>query len=98
MSYQNANTRPRLVTPSNRVRRARAADIIEEYRDRWDRGEPAEDALCDLVADLMHYCHEHGDKARNERLSWPEIESRAAMHFEAELEEEAIEAAIVSAE
>jgi hypothetical protein len=75
----------------NRHRIERATEVIEDYQERWDRGEPPEDVLSDLVADLMHWCHKHGDIARNNRLSWPEIEARAAHHFEEELFEESTE-------
>lgn len=91
MAYTNANNPVRPVHLSNRHRVERATEIIEEYAERWDRGEPVEDVLTDLVADLMHYCHEHGDKPRKDELGWPTIEARAAMHFEAELLEESAE-------
>lgn len=62
----------------------RASESIAEYGERWDRGEPLDTTLVDLVADLMHWCHER-DKTGN-GANWSEIEAQAARHFEAELE------------
>lgn len=40
----------------NEHRAERGAEIVGEYRDRWDRDEPTETVLTDLLADLMHFC------------------------------------------
>jgi hypothetical protein len=77
--------------PTNSERIDRAEEVINEYRNRWDRGEPWSDTLTDLIADLMHWCHFRGDKNANDELTWPTIEARAAGHFEAELMEESAE-------
>ena len=72
---QPAQTRPRQGEPSNADRALWAAAAVEEFRRQT--GTDPQDALCDLLADLLHWC----DRSDQDFLT--ELR-RALHHYEAE--------------
>ena len=75
LGRQPAQTRPRQGEPSNADRALRAAAAVEEFRRQT--GTDPQDALCDLLADLLHWC----DRSDQDFLT--ELR-RALHHYEAE--------------
>ena len=66
-----------LLNGEDRFRVYQAAIDVLIYRD--DTGADLEDATCDLLADLMHWCNRHGQDFDHEVR-------RAREHYEAEKE------------
>lgn len=61
----------------NVERSTRGGAALDAYRDQYDNGEPDNDVLSDLLADLMHY-------AAGEKLDFHERLATAQMHYNAE--------------
>jgi hypothetical protein len=65
----------------NSERRGRGQQILRAYRgihpDYWNENEPDDQAVTDLLADLMHYCKQQG-------IDFRKCVAMAEVHFEEE--------------
>jgi len=79
MTMQPKQTKPIPPDPEemNDLRAQWAESALRDFRE--NTGTDLEDAVCDLLADLMHWCDRHGQDFEHELR-------RAQLHYEAETE------------
>jgi hypothetical protein len=82
MEYNDRRRCPQTDTATNEGRRARGAELVAAYIENisGDTGyDDVGDAVCDLLADLRHYC------ATVSGLEFDALQARAATHYQAEV-------------